>query len=363
MPTLEICLAAAVLGSLAIYALTAGADFGGGFWDLFASGPRKREQRRAIAEAIGPIWEANHVWLILVVVIMFTAFPRAFGLIVVSLHIPLSIALLGIVFRGAAFVFRAYGEGGAAAERWGRLFGLASTVTPVALGVCLAAVSSGAAWEVDNEIRLGIRETRHKNEFLVEAPSVSSFLPPLEGWLPITAGLLVLALFAFLAAVYLTNEAKDSALREDFRRRALGAGVVAGILANVARALASNDADLLSRGLTGETLGWRYATVMGLLSASALWALWTRKWRLARLFAAGQVASLVVGWGIAMQFRLVAPSWDIWNSAAPRTTLEPLAWALGIGALFLFPSFYYLMTVFKGRQAFKLVDTKREERK
>src|SRR5262245_55702390 len=108
MPSIDVLLAGAMMVSLTFYALMGGADFGGGVWDLFAFGPRKRAQRELIAEAIGPIWEANHVWLILVIVILFTAFPPAFAAIATALHIPLTLMLVGIVLRGSAFTFRSY---------------------------------------------------------------------------------------------------------------------------------------------------------------------------------------------------------------------------------------------------------------
>src|SRR6185436_5424124 len=142
---LELLLAGVLMVSLNIYALGAGADFGGGVWDLLASGPRQRAQRNAIAHAIGPIWEANHVWLILVIVVLFVAFPVAFAALATALHIPLSVMLIGIVLRGSAFAFRTYGgDDDATQRRWGRIFAMASVVTPVMLGVCAGAVASGA---------------------------------------------------------------------------------------------------------------------------------------------------------------------------------------------------------------------------
>jgi cytochrome d ubiquinol oxidase subunit II len=112
-------LAGTIVVALTIYALTGGADFGGGVWDLLARGPRARAQRRLIADALAPIWEANHVWLIAVIVILFTAFPPAFGAIATALHIPLTAMLVGIVLRGSAFTFRSYHRpDDHVAERW-----------------------------------------------------------------------------------------------------------------------------------------------------------------------------------------------------------------------------------------------------
>src|SRR5918992_5596699 len=134
--------------ALNAYVLTGGADFGGGVWDLLATGPRRDKQRAFIAHQIAPIWEANHVWLIFVIVIMFTAFPPAFATISTVLHIPLSLMLVGIVLRGSSFVFRSYGARSHVGQRrWGRVFAIASTITPILLGVMVGAVVSGAVGE------------------------------------------------------------------------------------------------------------------------------------------------------------------------------------------------------------------------
>jgi cytochrome bd-type quinol oxidase subunit 2 len=122
------------VASLTLYAVMGGADYGGGFWDLLATGPRKDEQRKTIEKAIGPIWEANHVWLILIVVLLFSCFPRAFYTASIALHIPLTLLLFGIVLRGSAFTFRTYdSEKDEVQKRWGRIFAISSTITPVML--------------------------------------------------------------------------------------------------------------------------------------------------------------------------------------------------------------------------------------
>src|SRR5579872_2059367 len=129
--------------ALTAYVLFGGADYGGGVWDLLASGPRRAQQRALIAHAIGPIWEANHVWLILIVVLLFTCFPAAFAVLTTVLHIPLTLLLLGIVLRGSAFTFRAYdATHSAVQERWGMLFAIASVLAPILLGVIVGAIAS-----------------------------------------------------------------------------------------------------------------------------------------------------------------------------------------------------------------------------
>src|SRR3984893_8732324 len=131
--------------TLTAYAVLAGADYGGGVWDLFASGGRAAEQRKAIAAAMGPVWEANHVWLIFMIVGLFTAFPTAFAALALGLNLPLPIAMIGIVLRGAAFAFRAHGrEAVGSLGTWDVVFGGASIIAPAFLGAAAAAVASGA---------------------------------------------------------------------------------------------------------------------------------------------------------------------------------------------------------------------------
>src|SRR5436853_3282711 len=144
MFSLEVLLAGAMLVSLTFYVLMGGADYGGGVWDLLAWGPRTRQQRELIAQALGPVWEANHVWLILVIVILFTGFPPAFAAIATALHIPLTLMLIGIVLRGSAFTFRSYDRREDNVQRrWGRIFAIASLITPILLGLVVGAIASG----------------------------------------------------------------------------------------------------------------------------------------------------------------------------------------------------------------------------
>ncbi|MGB8932667.1 MAG: cytochrome d ubiquinol oxidase subunit II, partial [Anaeromyxobacteraceae bacterium] len=192
-----------IVAALVLYALFGGADFGGGIWDLLASGPRKREQRALIERAVGPIWEANHVWLILVVVVLFSGFPRAFAAISVALFVPLVLLLVGIVFRGAAFTFRAYDRPDDRVRAWwGLLFSAASVLAPLVLGAIVGALASG---RLDASARGG-------------APL--AWLTPF----PVVVALFAAAVFAWLAATYLAVEAVGE-LRDDFRRRAAWAGL------------------------------------------------------------------------------------------------------------------------------------------
>ncbi|HXE58450.1 MAG TPA: cytochrome d ubiquinol oxidase subunit II, partial [Gemmatimonadales bacterium] len=326
--------AAVLVLSLNAYVLLGGADFGGGVWDLVSTGPRRHRQRELIAEAIGPIWEANHVWLILAVVLLFTCFPAVFARLGVVLHLPLTLMLIGIVLRGSAFTFRTYeSRDDAVQRRWGRVFAIASVITPVLLGVCIGAVASG---------RVG-----------APAPAPDFRTGYVDPWLapfPVAVGLLALALFAFLAAVYLTVEASgESELQEDFRRRALAAGGAVFLIAWLALALAPDGAPRISRGLLGSRWALPFHLVTGAAAAGALWAVWTRRFRLARVAAAAQVSCIVWGWAASQYPYILPPGTTIRNAAAPPATLRLVLVALAVGAVVLLPSLYYLFRIFKGR--------------
>jgi cytochrome bd ubiquinol oxidase subunit II len=328
---LEFLIALATLGSLVIYALLGGADFGGGLWDLLATQPRARRQRDLIADAIAPIWEANHVWLILVIVLLFTAWPRAFAAMMTALHIPLTLMLMGIVLRGTAFVFRKYdSKRDDMQRRWSQLFGISSAFTPMIQGMTLGALATGAIRLENGVLRSGF----------------------FAGWLTpfaIGCGLFALGLFAFLAATYLTVDAEGHVeLQDDFRRRALISGASLLPLALVVFISSKRGAPEMYAGLTN----WWAPLLLAWTSASAIVAfiaLWLRRFKLARLAAIGEVTSILVGWCVAQYPHLLYPDFTIANSAAPEATLRLLVIALGLGAAILLPSLYYLFHVFKGQ--------------
>ena len=328
---LETIIAGVMIASLVLYALLGGADYGGGVWDLFAFGPRARKQRTLIAEAISPVWEANHVWLILVIVVLFTAFPLAFAAIATALHIPITLLLIGIVLRGTAFTFRTYDvQRDNVQRRWSLVFSIASIITPVLLGITLGAIASGTIRVVDGVV-------------------VNGFFRSWLAVFPFAVGFFALALFAFLAAVYLTLETRDRELQEDFRMRAIVAGVVVGILALTVFLFAGKGAPTVRAGIsrTWWALGLQASTAV--FAVGAFYALWTRSYRLARLCAAAQVTLILLGWAFAQYPHLVEPDITIFYAAAPRSTLQLLLGALVLGALLLFPSYYYLFRIFKVR--------------
>jgi cytochrome d ubiquinol oxidase subunit II len=316
--------------ALTAYAVLAGADFGGGVWDLFASGPRARDQRVAVAEAMGPVWEANHVWLIFMITGLFTAFPVTFGVLALALYLPLTIATVGIVLRGASFAFRAHGADAVGPmSTWGVTFGVASVVTPFFLGTAAAAVASGSIHAPDGLL-------------------VSGFL---DGWttpLAVVIGLFALAICAYLAATYLMveNEHRPELLA-DFRRRAIAAAFVSGVLALTALAISFFGDRRLLQTLTGRGLP---LFLLALLNGPlALWAVWRSRPRLARVAVIGQVVLVLWAWALGQGPYLVPPDLTIEATAAPDATLTAMLIVIIVGGAILIPSLWLLFRVFKAR--------------
>jgi cytochrome bd ubiquinol oxidase subunit II len=328
----EILLSIAMLSALVLYSLLAGADYGAGFLDLTCCGPRKEQQRAAIASAIQPVWETNHVWLILVIVLMFSGFPAAFSAIGTRLPGLLLLVLLGIVLRGSSFVFRAYFAGDPQTQwYWGRAFSISSSLTPFFLGIVIGAISDGSA---------------------AANPSSRGSWFGVAGldFFPLSVGLLSLSLFAYLAATYLTVEAPDRKLQDDFRRRALISGSVSVFAATLTYLLAGSSAPAIREGLTKSTLSCA-AELGAVLSAFfAFRSLILRRYRRARAAAAAQVALIVIGWAGAQYPYLFRPDVTLFNSSAPANVVWDLILACGLGGLVLFPSLCLLFRVFKGRR-------------
>lgn len=329
MLPLEFILAGAILFSLMLYVLLGGADFGAGIWFLFARGKHAQAERRLITEAIGPVWEANHVWLILVIVLLFTAFPPAFSRISILLHIPLTLMLLGIVLRGSTFVFRNYDVRKEEIHQvWERIFALSSVITPVLLGVIIGAIASG-------------RLTMEGDDFyhVYVQPWVQPF--------PLAVGGFAFSLFALLAAVYLIPETQDSTLQKLFARRALWTAGVSGIMAVLVLWVAKEGAPEIRQGLSRNPWGIICLTSAGITGVCALVLLGIRHYRLARVSVVAAVAFIIWGWGLAQYPFLVEPDLTFLNAAAPRSTLVLILVFLVLGSFLLFPSLYYLFRVFK----------------
>jgi cytochrome d ubiquinol oxidase subunit II len=315
--------------SLTAYALLGGADYGGGLWDLLASGPTAAGQRATISHAIGPVWEANHVWLIVAIVIVFTGFPRAFAAMSTYLHVPLLLVLIGIVLRGSAFVFRAYGPDDPRHERfWGRVFAIASTATPFFLGVVVGALTEG---------RL---PASPKGSF------VAIYVTPWLTSFSFAVGMFVLVLFGYLAAVYLTLEAHDTEERAGFRTRALLSGAAAGVLAALVLLLSTAE---VRTALTATAWAVPLHVATGASAVAAFASLWLKRYELARLAAATQVVLILWGWAMAQYPYAIRPHLTLADAAAPANVQVLLLQVLGVGAVVLIPSLLYLFGIFGPR--------------
>ncbi|MGH9201443.1 MAG: cytochrome d ubiquinol oxidase subunit II, partial [Vicinamibacterales bacterium] len=322
-------LALVLVVSLTLYALLGGADYGGGLWDLFASGPTADRQRATIAHAIGPVWEANHVWLIVAIVILFSGFPRAFSALSTFLHVPLVLVLLGIVLRGSAFVFRAYGPAETRHVRlWGRMFAIASIATPLFLGVIIGAISDGQL-------------PPDANGTFVEV-----FIRPWLTPFSMSVGVFAAVLFGYLAAVYLTLEAHDLEERAAFRARALVSGVLVGVMAATVLALAGPD---LRRGLVTSAWAGPLHVATGMSAVAAFGLLWWEHYRPARLAAAFQVTLILWGWALAQYPFALRPHMTLAQATAPESVRVMLLQVIGGGAVVLLPSLLLLFRVFGPR--------------
>lgn len=340
--TLAYVIAGVTMLALNAYVVLGGADFGAGVWDLVARGPRAERQRAAIAEGIGPIWEANHVWVIFVIVLLFTCFPAVYAHLSIALHIPITLMLFGIVLRGSAFTFRAYDATRSPIQRhWGRVFSIASTVTPVLLGVCVGALVSGSL------------------ALPVAASFTATYVMPWFTPFALAVGLLTLATFAFLAAVYLTVEVRERELQEDFRRMALAAAVAVGVTAFAALLLGRSTPLRVTDALVTAPWALPFQLLTALVAITAIVALLRRRYLLARVAAVVQVSALLWGWALAQFPALIPGVHTIESAAAPHATLRAVTVAVALGAVVLVPSLWYLFRIFKSdsMSAFERVDT------
>jgi len=309
-----------------IYAVFGGADFGAGLWSLVAGGEQRgRRPRELIDWAIGPVWEANHVWLIFVLVVLWTGFSSAFEAIFSTLFIPLSLAALGIVLRGAGFAFQH------TARRYrGRLialalFGLASLLTPFFMGTVVGAIAAGRV------------PTGNAN-----GDAVTSWLNPLS----LLIGALFVATSAYLSAVFLVSDARRAAapdLEGYFGTRALAAALVCGALGAAGLVALHGDARPLFDGLTGDALP---LVIVSILCGGAVLVLLRRRARRgARVLAVGAVAAMICGYGIAQHPYVLPPKLTIADAAAPSSTLTSVLIVFGVAVVLVVPSIALLFTL------------------
>jgi len=321
--------------ALVLYAVFGGADFGAGVWQFNLAFRMPPEEQRFCDRAMGPIWETNHVWLIFVIVLLFSAFPPAFAALSRALWLPFLLALVGIVFRGCGFAFRHYAGGAEALQRrWSIVFAISSTFTPFFLGAAAGAVASG-------QLQITASGGFEGNYY--------------TGWislLSIYTGFFSVGVCAYLAAVFLTRDAVregNGELATTWRRRALSMGIVVGTLAMAGLVVVRIEAPVLWEELAGRGLPLiGLSVVFGLLSIVSLW----RRWHgMAAVGASVTVAAVIGGWALGQYPLILPPAILIHSAAAPPNVLWLFIGVAALGALLLLPSLAFLFWVFKGQRA------------
>jgi len=301
------------------YAVFGGADFGAGFWDLVAGGARRGEGPRAMVDhSIGPVYEANHVWLIFCLVVLWTGFSEAFESIMLTLFVPLTLAAFGIVLRGSSFAFRHEVFRTASRREFGAAFAISSVLVPYCMGAVAGAIASG-------EVPAGG----------VAGDAWSSWINPTS----ILGGVLAVVVCAYLAAVYIVWDAHkidEPAMAEYFRRRAVGAAIVAGVVAFVGIFVLRADARYIFDGLTSRALP--LVLVSAACGIGSLILLMRANHRGARLLSVGAVATVVWAWGVAQWPYILPETLKVSDAAAPSGTLGALVVATGLIAVIVVPS-------------------------
>ncbi len=315
--------AVVLFAAVVAYAVFGGADFGAGFWDLVAGGASRGERpREVIDHSIGPVWEANHVWLIFIFVVLWTGFSEAYASITLTLFVPLTLAAFGIVLRGSSFAFRKTVFRTRDRRNFGAAFAISSVLVPYCMGAIAGSIASGR----------------------VPAGGVAG--DPWSSWVNPTsvfAGVLAVIVVAFLAAVYLVWDSRrlaDPDMAEYFRRRAIISSVVAGIAAVIGIFVLRADAEYLFDELTTKALPVVIASA--LCGAAALVLLVRDAARGARILAMLAVAGIVVGWGVAQWPYLLPTSLEVSEAAAPTGTLEALIVATVGFVVIVLPAFVLL---------------------
>jgi cytochrome d ubiquinol oxidase subunit II len=320
--TLPMAVAAALFVGVVAYALFGGADFGSGFFDLTAGDSiRGAELRTLVDHSIGPVWEANHVWLIYVLVMWWTAFPETFATAMSTLILPMLLALLGIVLRGASFAFRKYAETLGQARLFGAIFAVSSVITPFFLGTVAGAIASGR----------------------VPATGRGDLW---SSWLNVTSvsgGVIAVGTCAFLAGTFLVADATRSGrqrLAEQLRMRTLGVGLATGAVVLAALVPVTQDAPTLSDGLAGRAAP---LVVLSAVAGTATLALLLRRRSYAARFTAVvAVASVVLGWGVAQYPWLLVDEVTIADAAGAPATLRALLVAVALAGVVVVPALGYL---------------------
>ncbi len=316
---------AILFSGVLLYAVFGGADFGTGVWDLTAGNASKGGRtRRLIDHALGPVWEANHVWLIFVLVVLWTAYPVPFGAMMRTLAIPWALVGVGIVLRGAGFAYRKYATSISWARAYGVAFSASSIITPFFLGTIAGAVASGR----------------------VPAAGAGDLVTSWTGPTSILGGVLAVLVTSFLAAVLLTSDAQRSGqddLAELMRRRALYVAVVTGLVAMGGIVVLERDAPTLTAGLTGRGLVFVLLSAVG--GVGTIWLLLRRHFRKARWTAAVSVASVVLGWGVGQYPWLLVDQVTLADGASNDATLWAVVVGFGLAVALVGPALVALLVL------------------
>lgn len=321
--SLEVAVAAALFVGVIAYAVLGGADFGSGFFDLIAGDARRGAELRTLVDhSIGPVWEANHVWLIYVLVVWWTGFPESFAAAMSTLVLPLLLAMLGIVLRGASFAFRKYSETLGQARLFGIVFATSSIITPFFFGTVAGAIASG---------RVPLDGTGDR---------WSSWVNPTS----LFGGLIAVGTCAFLAGTFLVADAERSGnarLAGEIRARALAVGLLTGVLVFTALLPIAHDAPILADGLKSRAAPMVVLAAAGGLTTMTL--LWTRRYAIARLSAVVAVTAVVSGWGLGQYPWLLVDQVTIADAAGATATLKGLLVAVGLAVVIVVPPLAYLL--------------------
>ena len=330
-----------MLMALTLYAVLGGADFGAGIWEFTTALQSTDRERQHIYKAIGPVWEANHVWLVFVLMILMNGFPGAFAALGMTLWLPLLLTLVGIIFRGGAYIFRSYG-GGAKRELvlWEGIFAIASTGTPLFLGAAAGAIASG------------------KLVIPTEASPPSQYV---IGWisaLPVFTGFYSIGMCAYLAAVFLTREAYiigDQHLITIWRQRSLSTGVWMGVLSFGGLVMVAIEAPHLAEGFA--IRGWPLVIVSLICGIGSLIEVWRLNCTRAVIAAGGAVTAVIWGWGISQYPVIIPPGITAATAKAPDGVLWMMLIVIVTGGVFLLPALGYLFMLFKSEQRMSEADT------
>jgi cytochrome bd ubiquinol oxidase subunit II len=315
--------AMAMFLGVVIYALLGGADFGSGFYDLTAGDAQRGARVRTLIDhSIGPVWEANHVWLIYILVIWWTGFPTAFAAAMTTLFIPMALALAGIVLRGATFAFRKYAATVSQARLFGAVFAGSSLISPFFLGTVAGAIASGRV-------------------------PAQGYGDRLDSWLNPTSlvgGCLAVASCVFLAGVFLTADASrsgDTSLADSLRTRTLAIGAVTGLIVFAGLYPVSHDAPTLAAGLRNHASPLLAIALVG--GVATLVLVYRRRFAAARFPAAAAVGSVITGWGVGQYPWMLVDTLTISEAAGAAATLQALLIVVALAGVVVLPSLGYLL--------------------